>query len=215
MQARRKPIQGRSKEKVEGILDAAKQLIGERGNDAVSMREIAAFAGVAPSSIYQYFPDKNALLEQLMAGYYARIHALIVTGTEMVKTVADLTDALNRGIDQFYQLFKTEPVLATIWAGVQANTVLREMDERDSVRNAEYVTAALKTLVPELNEQEACIAFVLLMDMAGLTVRQALAKGEVQGGLLVEEYKLLLKMRIERLVSSQEELPACAILIKR
>lgn len=201
MVARRKPSQDRSKEKVEGVLEAAKQLIGERGNDAVSMREIAAFAGVAPSSIYQYFPDKNALLERIMTGYFERIHAVMVTSTEAVKSVDDLADALNKGLDQFYLLFKTEPVLATIWAGVQANTVLRELDEQDSVRNAEYLTGALKALVPSLDEKEAFNAFVLLMNMAGLTVRLALAKGEPQGRSLIEEYKLLVRMRIVRLAS--------------
>lgn len=199
---RRKPSQGRSKAKVEGIIEAAKRLIGEHGNDAVSMREIAACAGVAPSSIYQYFPDKNAILECIMQGYFDRIHGIMVERTDSVTSLLQLTDALGDGINGFYRLFKTEPTLATIWAGVQANTVLREMDEQDSIRNAKYLTRALVQLEPQVDEDKAFTAFVLLMNMAGLAVRMALAKNEQEGEALVEELKLIIGMRINLLVST-------------
>ncbi len=199
---RRKPSQDRSKDTVDSILTAAKQLIGERGNDAVSMREIAAFAGVAPSSIYQYFPDKNALLQEIMSGYYERIHSAMTESIASVRSVDDLGIALDEGFERFYQLFLREPVLATLWAGVQANTVLRELDEQDSVRNARYLSNALVKLVPGIKSKEAFNAFVLLMDMAGLTVRLALARGNRQGRILMEEYKLIVKLRIERLIEA-------------
>lgn len=202
MVARRKPSQERSKEKVEGIVEAAKQLIGERGNDAVSMREIAAFAGVAPSSIYQYFPDKNAILKCIMKEYFDRMHEVMVNSTVAVTSLEQLTDALNEGLNGFYRLFKTEPTLATIWAGVQANTVLREMDEQDSIRNAEYLTHALVTLEPQVNKEEAFTAFVLLMNMAGLAVRMALSKSEQAGDALMAELKLVIDLRIKLLVTA-------------
>lgn len=200
---RRKPTQDRSKDTVDSILAAAKQLIGERGNDAVSMREIAAFAGVAPSSIYQYFPDKNALLQEIMSGYYERIHSAMSESIASVRSVDDLGIALDEGFERFYQLFLREPVLATLWAGVQANTVLRELDEQDSVRNARYLSSALVQLVPGIKNKDAFNAFVLLMDMAGLTMRLALARGHRQGRILMEEYKLIVKLRIERLIEAR------------
>ena len=53
----RKPTQGRGRAKYEMILTTAKRLIGEHGNDSVSMREIAKQAGISVASIYQYFPE--------------------------------------------------------------------------------------------------------------------------------------------------------------
>ncbi len=53
---RRDPKQERSRERVEEILRVAMQLVGEKGIDGVTMREIAAAAGGPIASLYQYFP---------------------------------------------------------------------------------------------------------------------------------------------------------------
>ena len=52
------------------ILDAARKLFGERGIDRVTMAEITASSGVQPSTMYQYFSNKDdivwAILGELM-----------------------------------------------------------------------------------------------------------------------------------------------------
>lgn len=63
--ARREPRQARSREKVALMLEAASRLIERDGLDALSTNRIAELAGVSIGSLYQYFPDKAALLEAL------------------------------------------------------------------------------------------------------------------------------------------------------
>ena len=46
----------------EALLDAVDALVLERGFAAVSLRDIAARAGVARTAVYNYAPDKTALL---------------------------------------------------------------------------------------------------------------------------------------------------------
>ena len=197
---RRSPSQSRGKEKVEAIVNSAKNLIGERGNDAVSMREIAAHAGISPSSIYQYFPDKNAILQAIMQNYFTRIQLMIATLTSSVSSVDNIAGQIADGMDQFMGLFRNEPALATIWAGVQANTVLREMDAEDSIKNATTLADALKSLSPQIDRTEAFNASLLLMHIAGTTVRLALTVDKVQSDALITELKLLTKLRIEALI---------------
>ena len=48
------------------VLDAAQQLLDKGGADAASVRGIAKKLGVAPNTIYTYFPDKAAILEALV-----------------------------------------------------------------------------------------------------------------------------------------------------
>jgi AcrR family transcriptional regulator len=55
----------RSEETKRSVLEAAGKLFGERGFDAVTMREIAKEAGCSHTTIYIYFKDKEALLHQL------------------------------------------------------------------------------------------------------------------------------------------------------
>jgi AcrR family transcriptional regulator len=64
MTVRRRPVQARSKLTVERILDAAAHVFGERGY-AGTTNEVADRAGVSIGSLYQYFPDKDALLVAL------------------------------------------------------------------------------------------------------------------------------------------------------
>lgn len=48
------------------VVDAALDLLDDGGPDAVSVRGIAARLGVAPNTIYTYFPDKAALLHAIV-----------------------------------------------------------------------------------------------------------------------------------------------------
>lgn len=63
---RKKPLQRRAQETVEAILEAAAQVFGEAGYDEGTTNRIAERAGVSIGSLYQYFPNKNALLVALV-----------------------------------------------------------------------------------------------------------------------------------------------------
>ena len=54
--------QQRSRETVERILEAAAHIFNERGYTEATTNEIADEADVSIGSLYQYFPNKDALL---------------------------------------------------------------------------------------------------------------------------------------------------------
>jgi len=51
---------------VEALLDATAAMLAERGLDHTTTNHIAKKAGVSIGSLYQYFPDKEALIEALL-----------------------------------------------------------------------------------------------------------------------------------------------------
>ena len=61
---RRRPAQDRSRHTVDCILEGAARVFDREGLDATTNR-IAAEAGVSVGSLYEYFPDKSALLHAL------------------------------------------------------------------------------------------------------------------------------------------------------
>ncbi len=62
---RRKPTQARSERTVARILDAAAHVFAELGYTATTTNHVAKAAGVSIGSLYQYFPNKDALLVAL------------------------------------------------------------------------------------------------------------------------------------------------------
>ena len=62
---RKTPRQTRSKETVEAILTAAARILTTEGFEALTTNRVAAVAGVSVGSLYQYFPNKEALVRAL------------------------------------------------------------------------------------------------------------------------------------------------------
>ena len=62
---KKRPKQARSRMTVGSILEAAVQLLSQDDVDRLSTNRIAERAGVAVASLYQYFPNKEAILGAL------------------------------------------------------------------------------------------------------------------------------------------------------
>lgn len=67
------------------ILEAAEQIIGERGLDGASTSAIATRAGVAVGTLYNYFPDRDSLIASL---FRARRAELLPTLAELARAGA-------------------------------------------------------------------------------------------------------------------------------
>lgn len=63
---RKQPRQGRSISTVEAIVEAAARLLERRQFEDFNTNVIAALAGVSTGSLYQYYPDKEAVLRALV-----------------------------------------------------------------------------------------------------------------------------------------------------
>jgi AcrR family transcriptional regulator len=63
---RKVPVQARAVETRDRILDAAARVFSARGYSAGTTNRIAAEAGMSVGSLYQYFPNKDAILVELV-----------------------------------------------------------------------------------------------------------------------------------------------------
>ena len=195
--SRRVPSQQRSKEKYEQVLLSAKELIGQKGNDLVTMKEISKHSGVTLPSIYQYFPDKTAILQAIMEDYFSQVRETLVTLLKDCDSMQVLSEQLNSGIDIFYALVKDEPVVSVLWASLQASVSLRELDAKDSAINAGIITDKIFSIIGELRKDEIRTSVILLVNMIGATVRLAATMPEQQGEAIIEEYKYIASLRLK------------------
>jgi AcrR family transcriptional regulator len=103
---RRLPSQERSRIRVERILDAAGELVAERGYEATTTSLIARRARVSPGSFYQFFADKRAVVQALSArnleNYAESLDRAMVAGNyehwwDMIEAAFDTYVELCRG----------------------------------------------------------------------------------------------------------------------
>lgn len=69
----RTPRQARGRARVEQVLDVTERLLVESGYDALTTNVVAAEAGISVGALYHFFPHKVAILEALVARYYAQL----------------------------------------------------------------------------------------------------------------------------------------------
>jgi AcrR family transcriptional regulator len=86
---RREPRQHRSRETVAAVLGAVPRVLARHGADALTTNRIAEAAGVSIGSLYQYFPDKQAIYRAL---HHRHIDDVIQV---MERTVAERTASLE------------------------------------------------------------------------------------------------------------------------
>ncbi|MDD2058417.1 TetR/AcrR family transcriptional regulator [Pseudomonas sp. GD03860] len=68
-QLRKQPRQARSEALVVALRDAARHLLEHEGRPALTLIRLSEYAGVAASSIYEYFPSMDSLVDVLFAEY--------------------------------------------------------------------------------------------------------------------------------------------------
>jgi len=77
LRARRDPAQERSRQTVDAIVEAAGQLLVEHGRLGVTTNAVAERAGASIGSVYQYFPNKEAIFASLQERHRDQVMPLI------------------------------------------------------------------------------------------------------------------------------------------
>ncbi len=96
LQPRKQPRQARAERTREWILQAAAQVFAAHGYAAGTTNRIAERAGVSIGSLYQYYPNKDAILVELMTAH-------VDAGLAAIR--ARLEDGLPTELDALLRLF--------------------------------------------------------------------------------------------------------------
>lgn len=143
---RREPRQARSRARVAQILAAADGILSQEGFEALTVRRIAQEAGVPVGSIYQFFPDKAAVVDALAHGYIGEFDSAIarlVEGAEDAQDADAWADPVGRLVDEFADLYRSRPGYVALWSGRHLSPELARADEANNLAIAAGVRRIL------------------------------------------------------------------------
>ena len=97
---RKMPGQARSRAIVEALLDATARILARDGYAAANTNRIADEAGVSVGSLYQYFPNREALVGAVVERHGERVHAIITeaSGPELPHTLDEAVQRIVRAV---------------------------------------------------------------------------------------------------------------------
>ena len=189
---RRTPVQARSAERVQRMLDACAELIGEIGYEQVTTTLIARRAKVAIGSLYQFFPDKTAVASALVARNVERY--LTELGQRLTdEPPAQWWEAVDTALDLYVELHHSDAGFRALHfgdvvdvhlldrgrdaSGQDNNAVIAEMlgamlQERFGLGGGRRLTLAL-TVAVEIADALLKLAFRLGPDDEAEVVGQA------------------------------------------
>jgi AcrR family transcriptional regulator len=190
---RRRPSQDRSRDRVERILDATSALLGDTPVDKITTAAIAEEAGVPIGSVYQYFPNKLAVLAELAR----RVMEQVDTKTASLITgdfgVLPWDQAIDRAIDATMQGYAEQPGYLQLLLSIRPTPEFRLITDESNARVAALLALhpALRAVIPadriELVTRAAIQAANSLQDWALSSDDSALANR------ITSEMKTLLK----------------------
>lgn len=206
---RRTPVQDRSRERVEQILAAAEALIIEDGVNDLRINEIAKRADIPVGSIYQYFPNLEAIMYNLIDRYHQHIKAMADSQFHGIRSIEEFTARLIGFLEDARCFLVDTPGYRELWCGAQGWRLLREMDWLDTRRNCEVITDALHGLLPNIDRKEILAACMVYKNAARSIFLMALYFKD-EADLICNQYRGMIISHISALSHRNMEKILCA-----
>ena len=185
---RRIPRQERGQKRVNAILEAGSALIAEQGLEAVTTNSIAERAGTSIGSLYQFFPNKDSIIEAIAQAVAEELHA----ERQFLPYPPNPILAVRRHVDWLHQFAMRHPALLPL-LHMGYHTAHHQLIERHVHAELahQYVDIVLHYFPQrdrETTEQQASIAVRCIAAVFNYAARQD-ADGKT---LAVEELKTML-----------------------
>ncbi|MDT0457292.1 helix-turn-helix domain-containing protein [Streptomyces sp. DSM 41527] len=120
------------------IADTALRLFLERGYDAVGIRDVAAEADVAVTTVFSHFASKEALVFEQDADFEQRLAQAVTDRAPHEPLIPALRHEIHALVRHC-----TADSAAPIWHMIDASPALREYEESMRLRHAESLATAL------------------------------------------------------------------------
>ncbi|KUL24620.1 TetR/AcrR family transcriptional regulator [Streptomyces regalis] len=200
---RRTPQQARSRARLARVLEAAERVLVGEGVQALTTTRIAAEAKVSVGSLYQYLPDRDAIIDSLAAGYFARLETAM---DELVRAAADeqWDDPVGVLIDAYAAIYRSEHGFRALWFGSSLTEQTRAADREHKQRMADGIRRVVLALGLAPDDEtlvRACHAAFLAADALA---QEAFRRDPAGDPGLLDEAKRMLRGYLTAITAHHE-----------
>jgi len=171
---RREPVQRRSAARVMAILDACAVLLDDYDYDDLTTSKIAEKAGVPIGSLYQYFPDKRAVVQALTLRNLETFSAEVeqIFAGEGVPT--DWRQAVDQVVAGYLRMLEEVPGFGRIRFGDVVDIHLLDQDQDNNAVIAAKLAELFTKHYQVRDNRELRLAFRIVTEASDALIKLAL-----------------------------------------
>ena len=126
---KRRPAQARSARRIEALLDAAAELLRDREPDEITVRDLTAAARVPTGTLYQFFEDKDAVLQALAVRFLSAMPGVL--DVAIASGGSDWSRTVGQVVDAYAAMLREHPAIRRLWLSGALDAATRRV-ERDT-----------------------------------------------------------------------------------
>jgi len=197
---RRVPVQMRSVARVQRMLDACADLIDEVGYEALTTTLLAERAGVAIGSVYQFFPDKRAVVQALtlrnLEAYLDRLSRRVTEGRYAV-----WWDAVDAAIDEYIEMHRTVPGFRALHFGDVVDRYLLDEERDNNAVISDQLARLLAGQFREFDPDRLAFPLMIAIEVADALIKLAFRRDADGDDIVLAEARDLVREYLHRHVA--------------
>ncbi|MFI6731731.1 TetR/AcrR family transcriptional regulator [Nonomuraea sp. NPDC050451] len=184
--------QARGLKRMAEILDAAESVIAEVGYPDMTTNHVATRAGMSPGSLYQFFRNKEEILDGLVSRYTDDRQEFWAARLAAVTPEVPLEALVGQVVDESVRFKSASPAYWSLLYGSATGDQLASASQRLHADIARQVAAMLRRRSPGLAEERAELMGTMAVAMVKAVMPLITTATPERGTELVEELKLAL-----------------------
>jgi AcrR family transcriptional regulator len=148
---RRLPQQQRGLQRVERILQAAAEIFGESGFESATTNLIAERAKTSIGSLYQFFPNKQSIIDTLAQRYAKTLSTMLMMHAT---SEGECNERLAMMIDVLFDFYLAQPGFRSLFFGCYETTQAQALDRKLHQHLAHPFTLVIRETQPQLTDAD-------------------------------------------------------------
>jgi AcrR family transcriptional regulator len=165
---RKTPVQTRSTVTVAAISEATIQVLLSHGGDGFTTTRVAERAGVSVGTLYQYYPNKQALLFAVLENHLERLSAVVEAACARARG-KKLAEMVKHVVEAFVDAKLARADISTALYRIASDVGGPALVKRTSKRSRKALAAMLRTAPDAMLQQQNFAIQMMFAAMAGAT----------------------------------------------